>query len=502
MKIAVIGSGVIGYCTAISLLKEGKEVIIYTKDNSQKNPENIVSIVACALWQPYKLYKNLDDEPESTRNKTLAVSKSSLEEFYRLSQKFSSDVTGIFKKNHYEYSSVSINKNNRLKNDFYYIKLLEEFWKSKGERNYILREKKINAKNYIYLNNSNSPIKYLHGYKTFIIDSPLFLKFLHKQFIKLGGKIKIKLIKPNHLKDLKEKVIFNCTGLNGFQTLSKNNQNNYSKRKIVAKKGVLLLYKLKNTETFCNTLVMDELTVLCRKDELTLGTGEIQKDGNSSLLINRLQKYVNQIINNPGYDDFGLKTFLLNNKIEFDKPNKTLVGSRPYFEDGKGYFLNNFQHPNETNPKFSLYNNFGHGGSGVTLCWGTAFEICKLFSNNTEKHLNSLNLKRANNNVCKFSVEFSHFDFKEIRKLSNEELMQSIKHEYNLMMIEFKLLGINRNEYSISVLIDNKEKRNDRLSEARLLSCLKEFDVDYIAYEKYLVEYLNQLDQFLPFAIK
>ena len=126
MNIAVIGNGAVGYCTAISLLKEGREVIIYTKTISNDKHEEKVSLVACALWQPYKLYNDLEDENLETKKAIWKVSEISLELFYKLIETYSSDETGVYERMHYEYSVNSVEENNKLKSDFYYIQLLKE----------------------------------------------------------------------------------------------------------------------------------------------------------------------------------------------------------------------------------------------------------------------------------------------------------------------------------------------------------------------------------------
>ncbi|WP_299111955.1 FAD-dependent oxidoreductase [uncultured Winogradskyella sp.] len=497
MKIAVIGNGVIGYCTAIALLQQGREVIIYTKDKIQSNPENTVSIVACALWQPYKLFNNLENESKEVIEQIWQISKKSLEFFFDISEKRKNQDLGVYKKKHFEYSLDSIKSNGNLKSDFYYIKLLKDFWASKNIKNTTIEEK--------YLDNSTSSnieFRYLHGYLTYAIDPPIFLKFLEQLFISLGGELKTKKIGPSNLKSLKEKVVFNCTGLNGFSIFNKKKINIFSNRIIRPKKGVLLLYKLKNLHTYENTIVMGELTILCRKNELTIGTGEIKKGENERDLIDRLLNRLKELISNPELDDFGLQLFLKNHKININMPNKILIGSRPYFEDGKGYFLNHYNHQFGSGEKISLYNNFGHGGSGVTLCWGTAVEIANIYTNNVINSLNSFNPYRKKLHVNKYSVEFAHFDYKEIRKMSDYELNKKIEFEYGIIMNEFKRLKINRDDYSLCVLIDNKEEKNDESSELRLLNCLEKIDIDYIAYEDKLIEYLDDLEKFFPKNIK
>jgi len=501
MKIAVIGSGVIGYCTAISLLNEGREVVIYTKDDSQKNPTNTVSIVACALWQPYKLFSHLENEPKEIRDKIWDVSKESLKSFHSLVEEYGSEEIGVYQKMHYEYCNESIYLDRSLKPDFYYINLLEEFWSSQGIVNGIFAEQEIHTTNFIKSQNNSLPFKFIHGYKTYIIDSPKFLTFLERKFNQLGGELILREINPNTIKNLSEKVIFNCTGLNGFRVLNRKNINEFNHRQIVPKAGVLMLFKLKDDHVFPNTIVMDELTVLCRQNHLTIGTGEIKQGETELDLINRLQNYINLLINNPSYNNYGLEEFIEYHGINLEYPDEVLVGSRPYFKDGKGYHLNRTS-LNRSKQKLSLYSNFGHGGSGVTLCWGTAKEIVNLYLEEVVSSLNSFNKFRANFQTNKYSIEFCHFDFKEVRQLSNHELNQKVKYEYNLLLDLVNKLRLKRSDYTLKVLIDNKEKRNDLNSHDRLLDCLTNYDIDFIAYEKELVDYMDQLEPHLPKGIK
>lgn len=502
MNIAVIGNGAVGYCTAISLLKEGREVSIYTKAVSNKNPIEKVSLVACALWQPYKLYSDLENENLETKESTWKVSEVSLEALFELIDSFSNDKTGVYERMHYEYSVDSINEKSRLKSDFYYVQLLKEFWSKKGRENIILEEVRLKPNEKIHSKTKEGFFEYLHGYLTYIIDTPIFLSFLDAEFKRLGGTLIERKIDSNSILNLKEKVVFNCTGINGFQTIFKSGKNLIDERKIVAKQGVLLLYKLNKPKVFPNTIVLDELTILCRKNCLTIGTGEIRVNESKEDLIKRLIDLTDELLTNENYNDFEFKEFLELQSIDINEPSKVLVGSRPYFSDGKGYYLNSIDYPSQKKKKISLYNNFGHGGSGITLCWGTAIAIKDIYINKVQTSLTKFNSKRQFLKPMKYSIELCHFDYREIRKLSDYRLEAMVKKEFELLKQQLNSLGIERNEYSISVLIDNKEKQTDYSSERRFRKCLESYDIDYIAYEKSLVNYLDQLENHLPTRIK
>jgi len=308
MRIAIIGSGVVGLTTAIKLLKAGREVVIYTKDPDHKRTEDTVSLVACALWQPYKLYTNLEKYDAQKFELVKKVSLSSLNEFENIISSDGSEETGLYIRTHYEYSveSIYLADTKELKRGFYYIDVLKDFWKKQGDENAIIDEKKVKNKppfKGVDKYENEKDFEYLHGYKTYVIDPSVFLKYLTSMFKDLGGEIIQKNINLNELKKLKEKIIFNCSGINGFSVISSNkNVGIENKRKIIPKKGVLLLYNLKNKRAFENTIVLDELTILCRKKELTIGTGEIKEGEKPEILVNRLKWHAKQFAETKDID--------------------------------------------------------------------------------------------------------------------------------------------------------------------------------------------------------
>lgn len=505
MRIAVIGNGVIGLTTAISLLREGKDVVIYSKDPLHKSTKDTVSTVACALWQPYKLFTNIKEYNASQLKHIQDITLNSLEEFNNILNADGNEKTGVSIRMHYEYSSESIYYNNNLKEDFYYIELLESYWRTLGVKNPMLKEKKISYPipfKSINKEGVEQDFIFVHGYKTYVIDPSIFLRYLTDIFYKMGGTVVKKKINLNELKKIKEKVIFNCAGINGNSVITNQGTNNLPSRDLYPKSGVLMLYKLNNpSHRFENTIVLDELTILCRNNELTIGTGEFKEDESPQTLINRLIKHTKDFVESSFIEKFGLDDFLRQQSIDLNIPDKVLIGARPYFPDGKGYHLCKDTYIVKSKYKFNLYNNFGHGGSGVTLCWGCAKEITRLYSESIVNTLNSYNYKRKNENISDFNIEIAHFEITYLTNLSYEEIDNLLQNEKAKLDALFKQLNLYDKKVSISVLIDDKDAQNASETIKYFISSLIKIGVDFITYESRLVTFVNDIKPVLPTSI-
>lgn len=492
MRIAVIGNGIIGLATAIKLLLKGREVIIYSLDAEQSRTEKTVSLVACALWQPYKLYKNLDEFNSAEFENIKEVSYNSLEEYSSILNNYNSDETGVYIKNHFEYSDESIyDKDKVLKKDFYYIEVLKDFWQSKKIPNGIFNEIQLNE--LLPSNLIDSKEQYLHGYKTYVIDPSVFLVFLNKLFFELGGTVISRKINHNELKKLNEKVVFNCSGINGFKIISSGTK----KRELEPKKGVLLLYNLKDERNFENTIVIDELTILCRKNVITIGTGVVSKGEEPDVLINRLIEKCFHLLNSENINLFGFDKFIEYHNINLREPNKILIGSRPYFIDGKGYLISREEIKSKNNLSI-VYNNFGHGGSGVTLCFGCANEAINLYLKTIDNKLNEINSKRSSLTKISYNIEFAHFDLKTFINLQDSEIDNLINIEWQKLNDIIQKLNLKDEDVVISVLLDEKECTNDSITINKVIKSLKKAGVDYIAYESLLNYYIDQLNAIVP----
>ncbi|HEY8931414.1 MAG TPA: FAD-dependent oxidoreductase [Mucilaginibacter sp.] len=502
MKIAVIGNGVIGLTTAIKLQEEGREVVIYSKDPDRLDLLSTVSLVACALWQPYKLFKNLDEVTEAEFADVKKVSLESLKQLNKIYLSVGSAKSGIYIKKHFEYSSDSIYKENTriLKKDFYYIDVLRDFWKDEGFFDTVADEIELEVDvpfKSIDQNSIEHNFRYLHGYQTFAIDPGVFLKYLTDVFLKMGGEILKKELNLNEIKKLKERIIFNCTGKNGLSLINKN-ASLIAHRKMSPKKGVLLLYKLKDDHQFENTIVLDELTILCRQNELTIGTGEVKLGESPQILIDRLIKHTIEFISARNINRFGLDDFINYHSIDLFKPDVILVGERPYLSDGKGYVLNQEEF-NSKFFRFSVYNNFGHGGSGVTLSCGCANKITDLYLLKVKDRLNSYNENRRKLNVSDVSIELGHFDLKDIKKLSDEELNELLAKEKGRVVDVIQQFSRQNKTYSIVALIDDKKSyRRYDTTIKKFKKGLSKVGVDFIAYESGLINYLDKLQGMLP----
>jgi len=195
---------------------------------------------------------------------------------------------------------------------------------------------------------------------------------------------------------------------------------------------------------------------------------------------------------------FGFDTFLEKQAINLEEPNVSLVGARPYFPDGEGYILNKENHISNKKTSFTLYNNFGHGGSGVTLSWGCAIEITNLYLQNVQSQLNLINKNRIAKDISDFSIEIAHFEIKLLSNLSEEEIDELVDTETKRLNEVVQKLNLHDRKISVSVLIDDKEAQNYKETLRKLLVSLSKIDIDYLAYESRLITYINKLRSVLP----
>ncbi len=167
IKIAVIGAGVIGLCTAIQLLKKGYQVSIQT----DQDPATTTSTVAGAIWMPFGVESD----------KLLDWSRDSLSVYKQLQDNLE---TGVVWRNHTEFFNTSIPKP-------YWMTLLTE---GKPPTCRL-------PKDFACMYSVNLPN----------IDTTKYINYLLKTFRSLGGNLtKCRIANFEELKDFP--IIINCTG--------------------------------------------------------------------------------------------------------------------------------------------------------------------------------------------------------------------------------------------------------------------------------------------------
>lgn len=182
-------------------------------------------------------------------------------------------------------------------------------------------------------------------YCTFFIDTALFLPWLLQRFIAGGGAL-VLLNKPfaslEQLAELPADIVFNCTGL-GARALCRDN-------KVMAIKGQVALTKPQPEIDW--SISADGFYMYPRRHNTVLGgTTEWQ-------------------INDEKVDPTAIDRIIQRNQrilphIHRDAITKTYAGLRPYRAESIRLESENIHGK-------QIIHNYGHGGAGLTLCWGSA----------------------------------------------------------------------------------------------------------------------------------
>ena len=440
MSIAVLGAGVIGLTTAITLRERGYDATIYT---NSENENELASHAACALWMPFLM---CDDEVSESHE---ADSRYWAEESWA---KFSQilllkEETGVFKVHHEEVWR------NRPKTP-YYRDIVEEFTESEIDFD-----------------------DYCHKWEmtTYVIDMSLYMPWLRNRYIALGGTIKyIEKLKSLGDIGIQEGVIFNCTGL-GSRVLMDD-------RDLRPVKGHLLLYdKVQTRYSFGD----NEYCIIPRKHSLAIGSLLLDepdidpnKEGIDHLLHKTKQLLSSGLDKKYGVEQTTNRTYTL------------ITGLRPYRSSGVQISRSEVEHKH-------VYHNYGHGGSGVTFSWGCASDCVKHFEINSLSLLNIINVHRPKD-VVDISIEISHIELDrvtgEIEGVANEIMEKSFRIAKSL---KSKLM-LKDYSFNTVVLIDDKKYSRSTSSRKQqvienVLARLMRDGVDYVVFESELEPYSRDI---------
>ena len=237
---AVIGCGVVGLSTAILLQRNGFKVIIYAKDL----PPATTSNIAGGFWFPTSIYEKSKVSDQFQTQFDLACKIS-----HRMFQDYIGDYYGVWWTDQY----------------------------SLGESNDFPGGKELypNIKEYNNQHN-NFGFDYVQQFSTMMIEPPIYLNALRRDFFLAGGEIKVRTFQS--LKDvasLRESVIINCTGLGSGKL--------FNDTEITPVRGQLCILMPQPEIDYCYSGIVDGqfIYMLPRKDGILLG-GTFQK-GNWSL---------------------------------------------------------------------------------------------------------------------------------------------------------------------------------------------------------------------------
>jgi D-amino-acid oxidase len=322
MKIAVIGAGVIGLSTGILLLRKGYKVKIYTEH--MRYP-GMPSFAACAIWLPFHISEKSDEASE----KRWAVP--SWNEFKRLQKK---PICGITRIKDTELFKEKVP-------DPYYKNIVENF------------------KSYKFTSGPKH-LKWAWDFTTFVIETPKYMKWLEKEFYRLGGSIEKQKISYSKLDKLPEKVVFNCTGLGSRKLMGD--------KELIPVKGQLFLIQRTKQKV---ALGDDTFCIIPRSDGLIIGSTVVENKG--SVTEDKKQtKWLYESLRTWASSDWARKNKLAKVLSNPKRKGTVITGIRPYRASGP---CMTYQRVGNTD----VYNDFGHGGSGFTFSWGCAAESISKF---------------------------------------------------------------------------------------------------------------------------
>lgn len=237
---AVIGCGVVGLSTAILLQRKGFKVTIYAKDL----PPATTSNVAGGFWFPTSVYDKSTVNSQFQNQFDLACKIS-----HRMFQDYIGDYYGVWWANQYSLGESTDFPGGR--------ELYPNIMEYKNPTKYF-------------------GFDYVQQYSTMMIEPPVYLNALRRDFYLAGGEIKVRAFES--LKDiasLREPVIMNCTGLGSGKLFNDN--------EITPVRGQLCILMPQPELNYCYSGEVDGefIYMLPRKDGILLG-GTFQK-GNWSL---------------------------------------------------------------------------------------------------------------------------------------------------------------------------------------------------------------------------
>ena len=351
-KILVIGAGVSGLTTAISLREAGYDVVIV----AEKFAPGLASNVAGALWEWPPAACGEHSTPRSLeRSKVWCMT--SYERFKALHETFDASATGIYLRNI----------------TFYFYEVLENLPEDFNKMNE-LAGKVDDFRRGLDIVPSSVDLKFQRGIKDAYrhlaptVDTDVYMQWLFHQVKSLDcemieERISLNLIEHEHalLERFNCAAIVNCAALGSIEIA--NDTSMYPLRgaliRVKDEQGLIDgAHCIAHKETSSDEQSMIFIVPRGKKNTVILG-GLVQMDqwGESMSVEDPLIRQM--------YD--GCLNFLPELRaLPLDKKEPIRVGLRPFTQANVCV---------ESVPGTHLFYNYGHGGAGVTLSWGCAQEI-------------------------------------------------------------------------------------------------------------------------------
>lgn len=187
-----------------------------------------------------------------------------------------------------------------------------------------------------------------------LVETPLFLKYLQKQFKDLGGKVIYKTITSIH--DLNsDKTYINCLGL-GAAKIFGDTQTYPIQGQIVKLEPSKNISGLSIEFPF-DEFIDEHLYIIPRSDCIIVGGSSVDSTSD----INNNQDRIDRILN---------RAYTIVPELKKLRILDAKVGLRP----GRNQVKIN------KDDKLNVYHNYGHGGSGYTIAWGCASHVANLIA--------------------------------------------------------------------------------------------------------------------------
>ncbi|KAH8393591.1 hypothetical protein KR200_005829 [Drosophila serrata] len=328
-NIAVIGAGVNGVASAIKILEhylaEGQPISVTII--SEDFTPNTTGDGSAGLWGPYLL----GGTPQS--------------KVYKWSQSMHQFLEKIWLSEDAGEAGVCLLPCVRLSTST--VDSVEDFW-----RNIVYGAMDLTADQLAVYNVGRS-VKFTSGlsFITYTSEPVKLLPYLMKRFLRNGGKIVRRKIEDLEafITDSGYDVIVNCSGLGSRKLL--NDEQMYSVRGQVSRVKANWIF----------SAVLDESDdgnyIIPNTESVVLGGTHQEGDYNRQVCERDRQFIVN-----------GCRRFIPG--LEHTESLFDWVGLRP----GRG----ELRLESERRGRKLLIHNYGHGGSGVTLCWGCADDVLDL----------------------------------------------------------------------------------------------------------------------------
>jgi glycine/D-amino acid oxidase-like deaminating enzyme len=250
--VAVLGCGVIGLTTARMVQDAGFPVTIYTK----AMPPDTTSNIAGGQWYPASVYDDPLKVSESFTDQYLAAAKYAYERY----QITTDPRYGVRWMRNYSVSRTPIQSNRGL------------------DRPRIVSGLDLLLPEHRLLKQEENPFRigYAAQYDGMIMEPPLLLNALITDFRVADGKVVGRELKSTaEVRSLKEKLVFNCTGL-GAKTL-------FNDKELVPVRGQLTFLLPQPEVTYA--ALFEDLYMFSRHDGILLGG--THEEGNSSLAVDQ-----------------------------------------------------------------------------------------------------------------------------------------------------------------------------------------------------------------------